>query len=246
MSINGQLATVSSGGQFFLNDLNLQAGANTVTATVTTADGQTANQVTTITRSVNVPLFEVTVGQGGIVIPGTPVDVDVTLASAANTPFATINIDCVSPSGGSDVAQLGTYQCTYANPGTYEVKVTVKNPGGGTIYSGMNRVTVKSAAEHIASVRAVYTSLTDRLKAGDKTAALNLFFGTAREKYDDIFTKLGTDLALFAGQLGNIASVTALNDAAEVTISRDVAGVKQVFLIYLMLGEDGVWRIESM
>ena len=66
------------------------------------------------------------------------------------------------------------------------------------------------------------------------------------EKYDDIFTALGADLAVFAGQLGSIASTAALTDSAELIISRDVAGVTQVFTIYLMRGADGIWRIDSM
>ena len=246
VNINGRLATVTSGGQFFLNDLNLQAGPNTVTATVTTADAQTASQTITINRSASVPLFEVSVGQGGIVIPGTPVDVDVTIASAANTPFATINIDCVSPSGGSDVIQLGNYSCRYADPGTFEVRVTVKNGAGVTIYAVTKRLTVRSAAEHIATVKAVYHGLIDRLKAGDKTTALNLFPNSARERYDDIFTKLGTDLAMFAGQIGNVASTTALESFAEVVISREVGGITRVFSVYMTLGADGIWRIDSM
>ena len=185
-------------------------------------------------------------GQGGIVIPGTPVDVDVTITSAANTPFATINIDCVSPSGGSDVTQLKTYQCRYADPGTFEVRVGVRNALGVTIYSVVRRVTVKSAAEHIATVKAIYQSLLDRLKVGDKTTALNLFVGHAKELHDAIFTSLGTNLAMFAAQGGALAAVTATGTSAELTIVRVVGADKQVFFIYLLLGEDGIWRIESM
>jgi hypothetical protein len=36
------------------------------------------------------------------------------------------------------------------------------------------------------------------------------------------------------------------DQTAETVISRDVAGGKQAFMIYMLLGEDGIWRIESM
>ena len=142
--------------------------------------------------------------------------------------------------------QLGTYKCRYAEAGTFEVRVTVKNGTGGTIYTVVKRVTVRSAAEHIASVRAVYTNLTDRLKAGDKSGALNMFFSHAQVKYGEIFTALGANLAIAARQLGAIAVVNAGDENAEVVVVRTVAGQQQSFLVCLLRGEDGIWRIESM
>ena len=207
VSINGRLASVTGDGRFFLNDLNLQAGQNTITATFTAPDGQTANQTITITRSATAPLFEVSVGPGGIVIPGTPVDVDVTIASAANTAFATVTIECVSPGGGVDVTKLGTYKCRYADAGTFDVKVTVKNAGGVVIYSVGKRVTVLGSGDRERLLRSVYSGMLDRLKAGNITGALNALTSSIYDRYQTMFTAQGTSLGALVDSLGTIQQV---------------------------------------
>jgi hypothetical protein len=126
------------------------------------------------------------------------------------------------------------------------VKVTVKDSVNVAIYSDTKRVTVRAATDNIAVARAVYKNLIDRLKAGNKTAALGLFFSHAQVKYDEIFTALGTNLAAAAAQLGETAVITAGEEHAEIVVVRTVAGQPRSFLIYLLRGEDGIWRIESM
>ncbi|MBC7624802.1 MAG: hypothetical protein H7232_15620, partial [Aeromicrobium sp.] len=169
-----------------------------------------------------------------------------TIENPSNTPFAIATVQCEDPGAGLDITQLGTLTCTYAVPGIYEVRVTVKDALGGVIYSTTKRVTVKSAVEQIAMVRAVYANLTDRLKAGNKTAALSLFFSHAQTKYGEVFTALGANLALAAAQLGETVVITASEENAEIVVVRTVAGQQTTFLVYLLRGEDGIWRIESM
>ena len=257
ISVNGQLATITADGQFFANAVALTEGANIITATLTAPDGETATQSASVTRTVNGGLppagseptpidFRVTVSPTeGIIIAGDTFPVTITIESPANKPFASMTLSCSAPAPGSAVG-LGTYGCGYTSPGRYTIVVEVKDAMGAVIYTKSNTVVVRSAQQHIAGVKAVYTDVIDRLKAGNKVGALKLFFGNSQEKYDDIFTKLGTDLVVFAGQLGSIATTNALSNAAEITIARDVAGTKQFFTIYLMRGDDGVWRIDSM
>jgi hypothetical protein len=95
-------------------------------------------------------------------------------------------------------------------------------------------------------VKGVFTDMVNRLKAGTNSTAHNLLFGYARSTYDDIFTKLGADLPAIANQLGTVESINFSKSSAEVVMSRTVNGTKQIFMIYLMRGEDGIWRIESM
>lgn len=188
VTVNGQLASLTANGQFFINDLPLAAGANTVTATVTAPDGQTASQVITLNRSTTPPLYNLSVGAGGIVIPGTPIDVDVTILNARNTTeilftdpqISGIAIQCEYPGPAATVLELGTYACTYTAPGTYEVKVTVKDPANVAIYTGTKGVTIKGPTDNIAAARAVYDQLMSRLKAGNEATALNLFAGHAK------------------------------------------------------------------
>lgn len=88
--------------------------------------------------------------------------------------------------------------------------------------------------------------MVDKLKAGNTTGAVNLFTPLAQAKYASIFTALWPTLASAVSQLGDIATVTASENIAEIVIVQDVAGVKQSFSIYLVRGEDGQWQIENM
>jgi hypothetical protein len=95
-------------------------------------------------------------------------------------------------------------------------------------------------------VKGAFTDMVNRLKAGTNSLALNLFFGHSKATYEDVFDKLGTDLPTIANQLGAVESITFSQSTAEVVLSRTVSGSKQIFMIHLMRGEDGIWRIESM
>jgi hypothetical protein len=95
-------------------------------------------------------------------------------------------------------------------------------------------------------VKDVYTDMVNRLKAGTPSTALSLFFGHSRALYEDIFNKLGADLGLAADQLGAIGSIGIAPEMAELVVVRDIVGTRKAFMIYLMRGEDGIWRIESM
>ncbi|MBK6981860.1 MAG: hypothetical protein IPH30_10450 [Betaproteobacteria bacterium] len=61
-----------------------------------------------------------------------------------------------------------------------------------------------------------------------------------------MFNKLGTDLPTIANQFGTVESITFSRSAAQLVLSREDSGGKQIFTIQLMRGADGIWRIESM
>jgi hypothetical protein len=129
--------------------------------------------------------------------------------------------------------------------GYVRAKVTVKN-GGSVVYTFTQVLYAYSAVQKYLLLKGVYTGMVDRLKAGNSSTALNFFLGHARPVYEDIFNKLGADLATYASQLGDVVTINMSDQTAEIVISRDVAGGKQAFMIYMLLGEDGIWRIESM
>jgi hypothetical protein len=54
------------------------------------------------------------------------------------------------------------------------------------------------------------------------------------------------DLGAAVDQLGTITDVTFNDDIAEYSIVRNTAEGLQLFLIYMIRGADGIWRIESM
>ena len=261
VTINGQLAITTPDGQFFINHLPLQPGSNIIILTITAPDGQTATQTISITRNVPTPpppnttgppIFAVTVEQGGTLVPNTTLAVPVTMAiinGGALAAGTTADLSCKDPLPAATVnltASSTVLACVYDAAGLYTVSVTIKNAANAILYTTTRQVKVEAAVEKIRTARAVYVDLIDRLTAGNKAGALNLFADHAQATYDDVFTKLGTDLATAASQLGVITQVTSSNNVAEVVVMRDVAGVIKTFAILLMRGEDGIWHIESM
>jgi hypothetical protein len=245
VTVNGMLATVGTDNQFSVNDVPLVAGANTITLTVTTQDGDTASQAITVTSSGTAAPFTVTVDEPDGIAPHT-----VTFSiSGGGTPVATVEFD-VDGNGTVDLTSPGIpaagVEATYSGAGTASPRITFKDAGGAVIYTTVKKIRIEDPVVKYNLVKGAYTDMVNRLKAGNNSQALNLFFGHAKPLYEDVFTKLGTDLPVIANQLGTVESINFSKSSAEVVMSRTVSGTKQIFMIYLMRGEDGIWRIESM
>jgi hypothetical protein len=277
VTINGQLATLTEAGQFFINNVPLAViGNNLITITLTTQDGNTTTQTLTITRLAPPPppvqptqpppplppippipipaIYTATVGEGGIFAPSpnTAYTAPITISILNGVPplvGTTLSISCSAGSPATPRLVTNTettLNCSYPETGLYQVSVTINNQVGGVIYAAVKQVKVENPLEKIRIVRGVYSDLIDRLKASNKTLALNLFFGHAQAQYDTVFTTLGANLSVAAAQGGAIETITANEGTAELTVSRIIGADKRVFFIYLLLGEDGIWRIESM
>jgi hypothetical protein len=137
-------------------------------------------------------------------------------------------------------------EATYSGAGTATPRVTFKDASGTVLYTTTKQVHIVDPADKYNRVKGAFTDMVNRLKAGTNSLALNLSFGHARSTYEDIFTKPGTDLPTIANQFGTVESINFSKSSAEVVMSRTVSGTKQIFMIYLMRGEDGIWRIESI
>jgi Glucodextranase, domain B len=250
VTVNGQLATVTANGQFHINDLALSPGANTLNILVNTLAGPQSSQTITVNRSVAVPTFKLTASPSlGIA----PVNATLTIVKVDSSPLAAseqMKLSCHNPTkdqtAGDIQTRLGEYACAYPEPGVYYPSIVIRDASGSVIYFGVRAVVVNSPYSVIALARGVYTNLIDQLAANNKAGALTNFFGHAQGKYDEIFTALGASLPNAAAQLGNIGVTTVSEGLAEITLIRDINGVKQAFAITLFRGTDGIWRIESM
>jgi hypothetical protein len=125
-------------------------------------------------------------------------------------------------------------------------RITFKDASGAAIYSTARQIHIADPYDKYDLVKGVYTDMVNRLKAGTPSTALNLFFGHAKAIYEGIFNKLGSNLSTMADQLGTVESLSISPKNAELVIVRDPTGAKKAFMIYLMKGQDGIWRIESM
>jgi len=95
-------------------------------------------------------------------------------------------------------------------------------------------------------VLGAYYTMVERLAVSDATGALRLFTGDAQARYADIFATLAADLPAAAADLRRLVDGVIGDDIAELTIARDTPQGPALFMVYLIRGRDGVWRIDSL
>jgi hypothetical protein len=122
----------------------------------------------------------------------------------------------------------------------------VFDAGNSVIYSATRKIRVYSPADIGIKVVDVFRSMVDRLAASDAVGAVRYFTGDAQAQYSTIFGLLGSSLPAVAAQLGTLVDGVITEDTAELTLVRDTPTGKLTFMIYLIRGGDGLWRIESM
>jgi len=95
-------------------------------------------------------------------------------------------------------------------------------------------------------LKAVWADFTGALAAGDKASAMQRLNGPAQEKYGPVFDALANHMAAIVATWS--APVTGMLSAeiADFGLNRTVDGINRVFLINLIRGTDGVWRLDSM
>jgi uncharacterized repeat protein (TIGR01451 family) len=246
---NGIIGTIANDGAFFVNKVPLTVGSNTVVVTVTTPDAQSASQQLVLSST----------GPGPVAVdinPSTglgPLTVNFSVADTSNAAISRVDVSC-SNNGNVDIsatsvntsgASLSVGTCTYPSPGSYQTLVNVIGGSGQIIYSTTQSIYVVAPADQELMVRAVYVGMLGRLTAGDITGALNAMTAGVYAKYSAVFTSL-SNLPSVVSQLGIMQQATVTNDVAEYLIVQNTPTGPASFLVYLIRGEDGIWRIDGM
>lgn len=254
VSANDVVGSIMPDGRFVIDNVPLTPGANSVTVTVSTPDGQNATQTLSVTQN----------GQPSFIFRASPTEglapltVDLSLINEGGATFDHADVYCQDPgtlslsvpaSKLANDSLLGS--CTYnANGAAYEVtaRVNVVDKNQAVIFSGTQTIQVGSLGDTDLLLQGIYLGMLDQLKAGDVNGALNAITGTMRDKYSAIFAALGSDptLSVDLDGLKNIQDGNISANYAEYLIVRTVNGVPTGYLIYFIRGEDGIWRIDGM
>lgn len=246
VTVNGMLATVGTDHSFAVNDVPLSAGANTITLTVTTQDGATASRTITVTGSGAAAPFAVSVDEPDGIAPHT---VTFSLTGGGGTPVGSVEID-VDGNGTVDITTAGLpaagVQATYAGAGTATPRFTFKDAAGSVIYTTVRSVRIEDPVVKYDMLKGVYTDVVGRLSAGNGTAASGLFVESRRADYQDFFSQIGSNLAGVAGQLGQLRGGSMSGNRAELVVVRETSEGQTAFIIHVIRGADGIWRVESM
>lgn len=242
ITVNGIVA-FTDGQNFYVNNLPLIAGENTLTIIVTGPDGKTITKTVTVTSSSPSPLrvevepqvglaplatrFRLSYGGSGIVT-GYTLDVDG---------------DGIVDDAGSDIPLPLAY--TYPTPGLYRPRITLTDSTGKT-YNQTLAVLVQDPARVDEFFTRLWNGMNTALAGGNLPAALNYLNVSARNKYQPVFEALRPNLAQIVGSYSPPARLSVSESIGEYAVSRPYQGRIRVYLVYFLKDVDGVWRVDEM
>jgi hypothetical protein len=70
--------------------------------------------------------------------------------------------------------------------------------------------------------------------------------GEAKRKFGPVFDALMPFMSEIVGSYSTFARSSISADIGEYAVSRTDNGVKRLYMIYFLLGADGVWRVDEM
>jgi PAS domain-containing protein len=94
--------------------------------------------------------------------------------------------------------------------------------------------------------RAIWNGMNNALIAGDKDGAMRYLNGTAQRKFGPAFDALMPFMPDIVASYSVLARSSITPGIGEYAVVRTENGQKRLYLIYFMLGADGVWRIDEM
>jgi hypothetical protein len=125
------------------------------------------------------------------------------------------------------------------------VSINVLGNSGQSIYTTKQTIFVVSPSDRDLTLQSVYLGMLGRLQAGDIPDAVNALTSSVYDKYSAVFNSI-SNLPSVVPQLGNVQQANIDDELAEYFIQQNTASGSNSFLVYLILGEDGIWRIDGM
>lgn len=263
ITVNGQVATQAN-GQFYVNNLSLQDGANTLNVAATQPDGTTDSHSITVTSMAATQELEIDVSPDGGIAPltvtfvvnsltadgiiGISVDVDGDSTIDLENDDITYTYDerTVIVFGNPvtiTVIEQATVSHTYTEPGTYNAIVRVAKD------TGLVTQTFPIVAEDIvgadARLRAIYDGMLNKLKVEDVSGAMWALTNSMQNKHEASLAEISGDIETIES-LGEISGGGMVGNLARYLITREEDGQTVGFYLYLIKGGDGVWRIADM
>lgn len=242
ITVNGLVAVVAN-GKFYVNNLPLQPGPNTLTITATAPDGQTVTKTLTVTSIGSNP-FQATVSPASGVAP---LDVAFSVSSATPNGVRQITVD-VDGNGTVDFTTTDTTMpiaFTYDTPGVYQAKVTLTDNQGATASQTL-AIVVFDAAQMDKLFTRVWGEMNIALAAGNVAAASAYLNASAKLQYQPVFNALLPNMPQIVASYSPLARVSISEDIGEYAINRTYQGQNHLYLIYFLKDTDGVWRLDAM
>jgi len=229
--VNGVLAMVY-GNEFVANHVPTDAAGNTLTTAIIVNADTTGDYIwITVDEESGVTPFEAILRVEG---------------TFTFTEEATLTYDGTDEVEFLENPNENEYTVRIITPGLYYFTAEVDNEG--TIYTDTIAILVMDQGELDALLRAKWEAMKSALIAGDIEGALSYHYQGLRDKYEAIYTLLGSDLAIKVQQMQDIQFIYATGDRALYRIKRDhdIDGqtVTVTYHVYFSKDRIGLWQLE--
>ncbi len=244
VTVNGRPAQVY-GNTFFLNNLELSEGVNTIEVVATEPGGASVSDTITVTRDTSAGGFDLKVENDYGIAPLR------TRLTAEITPWTGGSYELGYMTDGDGEVFFTPissveHNLSFSLPGLYTVRYSYTPPGGGTSYREV-MVRVDNVADLDAMLRKRWEGMKSFLAVRDVEGALQYFTEGARDKYRAIFNGIYSDLPMKIRQMRDIEMIYGRDDIAKYRITRDqlIGGeLKTItYYIYFIRDQYGEWRI---
>jgi hypothetical protein len=251
LGVNGYLASVDREGNFFVNNVLLKSGNNTITFTL----NQFATAPLIETRIVNATGLQDIALSVNTTQSSVPAKFTLTVNNLSNVPFDRVELDY----DGDGVADLTIPSGSFANgsatailsadaAGEYTVTAKAYMTSGGTpFYTGKIKVRAVDPHDQAARIKAVLEQFREHLQLGDVAGATQFITESLRNYYQTRFSLIAVDLPAVAAELASPLSISIQGDTATALISRQVGQSTFHFTIsFVRDSRDALWRIDGM
>jgi hypothetical protein len=243
VTINGVVAHNDGQGNFYINNFPLAAGTNTFTVKLASPDGA-ATSLTQAVTSTGIAPFQISLDPD-TGMAQTTATIRVAQRGAAgwsNIAFSGIGTGVLDTTG---LTQTVPGTITYAVPGIYKPRVTLTDAAGNA-YTQTLSIIVQDKTAQGQSMQAVWTRFAGALAGGDKKVALASLNAMAQVRYGPVFDALESHLREIVANWSAPRIGRMSDEVAELTVARNIDGVKRLFFIYLLRDGNGIWRVENM
>ena len=239
--VNGILAMVY-GDQFVANHVPLQEGENTITATATDTQGNTAEASVTVTLQPENNYIKITADQQSGVSP-----LEVTLSIEGSFDFTESSLSCTGP-GNVEFLESSAYEYRVLMPETsiYYFTAEVTDPENN-VHTDTVAIEVIDQAQLDQLLKGKWSGMKTALANQDIENALNYFAENTKNLYNEIYTVIYDNLPQIAQDMQDIELIYAEDNLAKYRIRKNELYNGEMltitYYIYFEKDEKGLWKI---
>ncbi len=245
VTVNGYAAAVAADGTFFVPELPVSEGSNSITATATAPDGETATaSITVEVAAVVPPVLMIRAEQPQAPAPHTTMFEVLYAGSLEDIQ----RIDLDYNGDGTPERQTGNlfeeFSHEYLAPGIYHPEVTVVT--GAASHTATTTLVVEDPAVLDAYLQSRWSDMMDGLQSGDTEKALVVMSPGAQKRFGPLFEAILPFIQQGLSSWQPPQLVSLKGNLAEYLIIREHNGKQYGYPVLFQRMNDGIWKLSTM